>query len=79
MSLYAFFLLGILLVVLPWTAVWARVARILLPPSLVEWAMSGWLRGAVSGLGALDLAVAVQVARELWRGMHAGGDSPDRG
>ncbi len=79
MSLYAFFLLGILLVVLPWTAVWARVARILLPPSLVEWAMGGWLRGAVSGLGALDLAVAAQVARELWRGMHAGGDSSDRG
>lgn len=75
LALYAFFLLGILLVIMPWTAVWAHVASILLPPALKGWVMSGWLRGVVSGLGALDLAVAAQVARELFRGMNAGDDT----
>jgi hypothetical protein len=64
--LYGFFVFGLFLLVAPWTPIWSRAGLALLPTSLGGWVMSGWARGVVSGLGALDLAVALQVARELW-------------
>ncbi len=64
--LYGFFVFGLFLLVAPWTPIWSRATLALLPTSLGGWVMSGWARGIVSGLGALDLAIALQVARELW-------------
>ena len=44
----------------------------LLPTALGQWALRGWVRGVISGLGALDLVVAIQVAAELRRNMRIG-------
>jgi hypothetical protein len=72
--LYAFVVFGIFLLVAPWTPIWNRAMLALLPTSMGGWIMSGWLRGVVSGLGALDLMVALQVGREFWDQMQSGGD-----
>jgi hypothetical protein len=47
--------------------VWEQAARGLAPPALAGWALSGWARGIVSGLGAIDLFVAAHYVAELWR------------
>jgi hypothetical protein len=76
--LYAFGVIGLFLLVTPWTAVWSQAMVGLLPTKIGRWALSGWVRGAVSGLGALNLVVASQVAGELWREMR-GGELPPEG
>lgn len=66
--LYALGLLGVFLIVSPWTPIWGVAADGLLPAEIAEWLENGWLRGMVSALGVLDLLVALQAAFELWRG-----------
>ena len=73
MTLYVFGALGLFLLAVPWTSVWDQVAIALLPQALGGWVRSGWVRGAVSGLGALDLAAASKEAATLWRAVRAGG------
>jgi hypothetical protein len=73
MTLYVFGALGLFLLAVPWTSVWDQVAIALLPQALGGWVRSGWVRGAVSGLGALDLVAAAREARALWRGLHPRG------
>jgi hypothetical protein len=68
--LYAFGVVGLFLLVTPWTGVWTHTAIALMPTRVGQWVLAGWLRGAVSGLGALNLVVASQVAFELWHEMH---------
>ncbi len=75
LTLYAFAAVGLFLLVAPWTPVWAQATYALLPETVGRWVLSGWIRGTVSGLGALDLAVAVQVGAEIFR--RRGG--PDAG
>ena len=65
-SLYAYAALGVFLVVSPWTPVWEQAAGTLVPDAVKPWVLSGWVRGIVSGLGLLDLAVALQFGAELW-------------
>jgi hypothetical protein len=67
LSLYAFGVLGLFLLVAPWTPAWTQAAYALLPPKVGGWVLSGWARGVISGLGALDLWIAAQVAVDLWR------------
>jgi len=76
LALYAFAALGIFLLVAPWTPIWTRATIALAPTPAGAWVTSGWLRGLVSGLGALDLVVALQVLRELWRAMHPASAEP---
>ena len=68
--LYAFVVLGVFLLVAPWTPVWGQATVALLPTALGQWVMRGWVRGVISGLGALDLVVAIQVAAELRRSLR---------
>lgn len=68
--LYAFGVVGLFLLVTPWTGVWNQSVLGLMPTRLGQWLLSGWARGTVSGLGALNLAVAFQVAIELWQNMR---------
>ena len=70
LALYFFGVFGVFLVVTPWTAVWDQAIVALLPTALGAWAQSGWVRGLASGLGALDLVVALQAATELWERMR---------
>ena len=67
--LYAFAIVGLFLLVAPWTGVWSQAIVGLLPTPVGRLALSGWVRGIVSGLGALNLAVAFQVSIELWHEM----------
>ena len=66
-NLYTYSVLGIFLVAVPWTPMWAQATLLLGTEAFGSWAQSGWVRGAVSGLGALDLLVAAQEAGVLWR------------
>jgi hypothetical protein len=65
--LYLFAVLGLFLLVAPWTPAWTQATYALLPEHIGRWVLSGWVRGVVSGLGALDLVIAAQFGLELWR------------
>jgi len=65
--LYAFGVLGLFLLVAPWTPAWTQATYALIPKPIGRWVLSGWTRGIVSGLGALDLLIAMQLGLELWR------------
>ena len=67
LSVYAFAVLGVFLLVAPWTPVWEQAILALVPPGLEGLLRSGWIRGAVSGLGAVDLVVAAQLGLQLWQ------------
>jgi hypothetical protein len=71
LSLYAFAVLGLFLLVTPWTAVWEQATLALVPEAARGWVLSGWFRGGISGLGLADLVVASQAGRDLWRRLLA--------
>jgi len=64
---YIYSVLGVFLVVAPWTPVWEQASHGLLPQSTHAIVLSGWVRGVVSGLGAADLVVAARLAGRLLR------------
>ena len=78
LTLYAFAVFGLFLLVAPWTPVWAQATYALLPKSVGRWVLTGWARGVVSGLGALDLMIALQVGAEIWRRGRSESAPPDR-
>lgn len=53
--------LGLLISVLPWFLhdVWDRNPMLLQHPALRAFLMQGWVRGAVTGLGLLDLWIGI--------------------
>ncbi len=51
--------LGLLVLVLPWLAFWTQNNLFTYDPVLLTLASSGFVRGAVSGLGLLTIALAV--------------------
>ena len=71
-TLYVLGLLGVFLVAVPWTAVWDRATLAFVPTTLGGLVRSGWFRGAVCGLGALDLLAAAEEAGGLWRSVKHG-------
>jgi hypothetical protein len=71
---YAFAALGAFLVVAPWSPAWETLTAGFLPTAAGSWIRSGFVRGLVSGLGALNLAAAWSEARSLlW---PTAGDGP---
>lgn len=72
LALYGFIVLGVFLLVAPWTPVWDRATVGLAPTAMGPWVRNGWARGLVSGLGALDLLVALQIGGELWGRIASG-------
>ena len=62
---YAFAALGVFLVAAPWSPVWEASTAGYLPTAAGSWLRSGFVRGLVSGLGALNLAAAWGEARSL--------------
>ena len=67
LRLNCFSMLGLFLLVVPWSALWDQVVIALMPVELAFWLRSGWARGAVSGLGILDLVVAYRDTGQLWQ------------
>lgn len=55
---FAWFDLGLLILVLPWTHLWESNSLLARYPGLIPYALSGFLRGAISGIGLLDMVMA---------------------
>lgn len=56
----AFFLeVGLLLIVLPWSAFWERNYFVLMWPSIRPWLTNNFVRGGITGLGAVNLVAGV--------------------
>ncbi len=53
------FELGVLLVIAPWSAVWERNFFLERNPGMIPWLLNPFLRGAISGLGLLDMWIAL--------------------
>ncbi len=66
--LYFFFIFGAFLLVSPWSLIWEHMVVSLSPSALTGVLRSGWVRGGVSGLGLLDLLLAVRQATRLMTG-----------
>jgi hypothetical protein len=72
---YVFAALGVFLVVAPWSPLWDTTTAGYLSTRIGPWLRSGFLRGLVSGLGALNFIAAWNEARSLlWPG--SGNGSP---
>ena len=59
-----FFLLGVLLVFLPWLGPWEHNYFLTRYPALIPILLHPSVRGAISGLGALDIVLAADVLRQ---------------
>jgi hypothetical protein len=62
---YLFAALGVFLLVAPWSPLWEMSTAGYLPTRLGPWLRSGYVRGLVSGIGALNLRAAWGEARTL--------------
>jgi hypothetical protein len=70
LAVYAFAVLGVFLLTVPWTSIWDRATLAFAPTMVGRWVRSGWFRGAVSGLGMLNCLAAIQEAGSLWRSLR---------
>lgn len=57
------FELGVLLVLAPWSTIWERNFFLDRYPGLIPVLLNSYLRGAVSGLGLLDIWIAATLLR----------------
>ena len=64
---YIYSVLGVFLMVVPWTPIWEQASHGLLPQTAHALVLSDWVRGLVSGLGAADLVVAARLAGRMMR------------
>ncbi|MGB6430142.1 MAG: hypothetical protein WBF06_06120 [Candidatus Acidiferrales bacterium] len=58
-----FLLLGVLLVMLPWLGLWEHNYFLSRFPEMIPYVLHPSVRGAVSGLGALDIFMAAEMLR----------------
>jgi len=50
---------GVLVVLLPWRSMWTTNAWIMHWPSVASFLAQGWVRGLVSGIGLLNVWIAL--------------------
>ena len=55
-------MIGILLIVTPWTSYWTENSLVLAFPRVREFMMNDFVRGMVSGLGLVDVGLAISEA-----------------
>jgi len=67
LQVYAFAALGVFLLAVPWSPFWDSATAAYLPTAIGPWVRSGFIRGFISGLGGLNVAVACLEAREFLR------------
>ena len=56
--------MGIVLVLFPWSSLWDRNYFFALAPQWSAWFSSSYLRGAISGVGVVNVWIAIS---EAWR------------
>jgi hypothetical protein len=64
LSILSSFLVGLILAVAPWTALWDSNYLLHPHPAVRAWVLSAFTRGAVSGLGLVNILLAIHDARE---------------
>ena len=67
LSVLSSLLVGIILVVVPWTALWDANYLLQPYPSVRALLLSGYLRGTVSGLGLVNIVLALDEAHQHLR------------
>jgi len=72
LHVYAFAALGVFLIAVPWSPVWDSATAAFLPTVAGPWLRSGFARGFVSGLGALNVAAACGEAMAFLRPPRSG-------
>lgn len=68
LSVLSSLLVGVVLVVAPWTPLWELNSLIQPYPSLRGLVLSAFTRGAVTGLGLVNILLALHELRELLDG-----------
>lgn len=58
-SVLSSLLVGVVLAIAPWTALWETNYFAAMHPAIRDWMDSSFTRGAVTGLGLVNLALAV--------------------
>jgi hypothetical protein len=59
LSILSSLLVGLVLLLAPWTSIWESNWLVRPNPALCSFLLSGFTRGAVSGLGLVNLLVAI--------------------
>ena len=67
LSVYVSLAFGIFLLVAPWTALWAITTEWIFSEAIREFVRGGWVRGAVSGIGVVHLALSASETVDLIR------------
>ena len=57
---FAWFDLGLVILLLPWSHFWESNSLLARYPDLIPYFLSGYLRGAISGIGLFDMVVAAE-------------------
>jgi hypothetical protein len=65
---------GLLLILIPWSAFWDRNYFADVVPGLREFMTNNFVRGAVSGLGAVNLFAALSELAEIFTRPHGRDD-----
>jgi hypothetical protein len=61
-------LVGIVLILAPWSALWETNSLLQLHPTVRALLLSAFTRGAVTGLGLVNILLAILDTRDLVRG-----------
>ena len=72
LHIYVFAVLGLFLIAVPWSPVWHVATAPYLPTPVGPWLRSGFVRGLITGLGALDLLAACGESRAFLRDLRGG-------
>lgn len=57
---FLWFDLGLVILLLPWSHWWENNSLLLSYPGLIPYMLSGYVRGAVSGIGLVDMILAAE-------------------
>ena len=67
LSVFSSLLVGIILIVVPWTALWETNYLLQPYPAVRALLLSGYMRGMVSGLGIVNIVLALDEAHQHLR------------
>ncbi len=71
------YMLGVVLVFVPWSGrFWERNYLLEKHPGLIPYLLNPYVRGAISGLGALDILIAVAALRRRMGGPSEDNSAP---